>query len=263
MFKLNKIKFISNNISKINTFPLKKKSIKRVGNIPVNNSQNNTQYNSEKTPPIPLKRFNSYLMKKLMIAIEEESYKTKIYTVKKPKVLLPNNFKSIQVYLVSLDDFKKISNSKLEFQGILLLSIVSFFNYHSLIFPSIYLFPYLALLTFTAYYKYFNWKLNLKRVVYKLNLVDHKSVLLSFIDGSSDLVEIQQISLSRRTREVLILVSEDSMASISTLEVKISNNNDYYYAYFLLNETEKLGELVDIELLMAIVCQHTKYLNYV
>ena len=48
------------------SFYVKKKSIKRVGNIPVNNSQNNTQYNSEKTPPIPLKRFNSYLMKKLI-----------------------------------------------------------------------------------------------------------------------------------------------------------------------------------------------------
>jgi hypothetical protein len=259
MFKLNKIKIISNKIKKRNTFSFKKISTRGQANKHLNKEINKPNDNTSKIESSPREKFNSHFMKTVMLSMEEESYKTNIYTVKDAKNLFPNHFKNIPVYFINFKSGLKIMKSRIHPQGLFLLSLITCLNYHYLIFPSIHFFPILTILTLNAYWKFLNWNFKLRGVVYKLILVDHRRVLLTFIDGRSEIILIENISLTKKMREVLILVPQDSTKSISTIEVKISNSKESYnYAYFLLKE----NLFVDLELLMAIICQHTKYITY-
>lgn len=115
----------------------------------------------------------------------------------------PNKFGEALLFKSPLSLLHKYSKNSLEYSGYATISLVTVLNYFGLIFPSTYLFPYLALMSLTCLMKNYA-KNNMGQYVYQITLLNEHQVRVTYVSGRSELVDIKNIYLSQDNVDVLL-----------------------------------------------------------
>ncbi len=247
--------------------------LKRTSNSKWNNCNFSFSNFCEKVQPKPIeekekilsyepeRRYSIQILKKIMMEIESiaSSNRSNSYQIREVKFLVPNNMKTISIYRARASIPHQYLKSNIEIPGVMTMTLITALNYFNLIFPSLYLFPYLCLVTFASYTKLLWRHQYLESVIYEINLLSEISVLITYINGHSEEVLIEKIAITSKMRDMLILSEKKPPGRNTNTPVEIRINGKKS-AFLLLNEENDQGQIVNLELLMAIVTKNTKRL---
>ena len=207
--------------------------------------------------PIDLDTFNKYsyeVLRDLYIKAEG-SLQNNTYSFN--NFVNSNFFGQNPLYLASKSVPVKYLYSNIELSGVALLTLISFLNWYSIIFPSMYLFNYLLPVNLFAISRYY-WKIRfLDTFIYQVCLIDEQNVKLTYINGEIEILTIKNIYLTNKMRDNLVLHDPDKPQpnkNIVPLEVRVNGKKD---AFIILQSNSKFNNFVELELLIAVLHKNT------
>jgi hypothetical protein len=200
-------------------------------------------------------RISLFLVKEKFLAKEKaiEDNTLKIKTIPNP------SYFGEALLFQTPDEQKQVEFQELS--GVIFLSTITCANYFGLVFPSLYFFPYLCLVTIGSFLKYIITNKSYRNMITEITLINERQVKVTKLTGKSEIVDIKNILVPTHVFDAF--PKEDVDTPNNSIPI-IINGSPSAISFAKFRRSYKPGEhnycKGDIDLLLGIVNKKTRKL---